>query len=348
MHSGEKLTKLIHQHRWEKAQAFLSKLDADGQHEVRSFVSDTGGTCTHEICFFDAPLELLIAVLDFCPNHVFKIDNEHRTPLFTASACCASALIISSLIALHPKAVEMKDVGGRTPLIAACLHEHFGVMRDGQSLRYRQTCVIEELLYANSSVVLVPDNEEITALEYAILGNAGKSAVTLLQKTTAVEEKIKSELECTARRTIRFVPLLKHRSGNNSSSVGTTILPKNPLEWNSYKISPLLDERKKNRPKEELDGNTKSRLSSADPIINPEMDDEFINAAVLQFMGIPQEDWGHKDSISLDRVKKFKIWRTICEASKTLEHGIHDMPVIIDFNSGDSTTIISDLTHRPS
>lgn len=347
MNSGEKLTKLIHQHRWDKAQAFVSKLDVDGQHGVRSFVTDTGGTCTHELCFFDAPLELLIAVLDFCPDHVFRIDNENRTPLFTASACCASALIISSLIALHPKAVEMKDLGGRTPLVAACLHEHFGVMRDGQSLRYRQTCVIEELLYANSSVVLIADNEEITALEYAILGNAGKSAVNLLQKATAVEEKIKSELNCTARRTIRFVPLLKHRTGNNST-VGTTILPKNPLEWNSYKISPLFDERKKNRHKEELDGKTKRRLSSSDPIINPEMDDEFINAAVLQFMGIPQEDWGRKDSISLDKVKKFKIWRTICEARENLEHGIHDMPVIIDLNSGDSFTIISDLTNRPS
>ena len=78
------------------------------------------------------------------------------------------------------------------------------------------------------------------------------------------------------------------------------------------------------------------------------MDDEFINAAVLQFMGIPQEDWGRKDSISLDKVKKFKIWRTICEARENLEHGIHDMPVIIDLNSGDSFTIISDLTNRPS
>jgi ankyrin repeat protein len=347
MNSGEKLTKLIHQYRWDKAQAFVSKLDVDGQHGVRSFVTDTGGTCTHELCSFDAPLELLIAVLDFCPDHFFRIDNENRTPLFTASACCASALIISSLIALHPKAVEMKDLGGRTPLVAACLHEHFGVMRDGQSLRYRQTCVIEELLYANSSVVLIADNEEITALEYAILGNAGKSAVNLLQKATAVEEKIKSELNCTARRTIRFVPLLKHRTGNNST-VGTTILPKNPLEWNSYKISPLFDDRKKNRHKEELDGKTKRRLSSSDPIINPEMDDEFINAAVLQFMGIPQEDWGRKDSISLDKVKKFKIWRTICEARENLEHGIHDMPVIIDLNSGDSFTIISDLTNRPS
>ena len=341
--SCEKLIKLIQQHRWNKVLSFVSNLDAEGEQKVRSYVTNAGGTCTHELCYFDAPLEIIIAIIDFCPQHVQRTDNENRTPLFTAAACGASALVISSLIALYPRALEIKDKGGRTPLIAACMHEHFGgVMRDGQSLRYRQNSVIEELLFADSSAALVADTDGITALEYAILGNAGKAAVNLLQKATAAEEKIKFELENTAGRTrsTTVTPLIKHRNG---STIGTTILPKNPLEWQCYKISPMFDERNKNRIRQNQDDNAEKTLSRSDPIVNSEMEDEFINAAILQFMGIPQEDWGRKDSIPLDKVKKFKIWKTICEARENLENTIEDIPMIIHINGGESIASMSTL-----
>lgn len=341
---GEKMLKLIRQLRWDKVQSLVLKLDSEGKRDVRSFVTESGGTCVHELVYFDAPFETLISVVDFCPEHVQLTDDDNRTPLFIASLCCASTLVISSLIALYPKALEIKDSSGRTPMIAACMHEHFGLMRDGHGSRYRQTCVIEELLVANSRMVLVSDKNGITALEHAILCSAGKDAITLLQRATAIEEKIKSELENTVKRSKmqNMVPLLSYRR-TNGSSTGTTILPKNPIEWNPYKITPMLDERK-NRQKTGIDDGRKGRSDPQGSITNNEVEVDFINAAVLQFIGVPQEDWGRKDSVSLEKVKSYKIWKRICEARENLEHENDEIPVLIAINKGENATCFSDLS----
>ena len=86
-------------------------------------------------------------MIDFSPSKVRKVDHENRTPLFMAAASGASALIVSSLLALYPEATTVQDHEGRTPLIAAYMHQDPGaIMRDGQTSRYRQFGIVQDLV----------------------------------------------------------------------------------------------------------------------------------------------------------------------------------------------------------
>lgn len=330
---GMKLIKLAQQHRWNKVEALLTQRDYDTRMSIITAKDEFGGNCIHVLCRFDPPLELLIEVVDFCPSKVREVDHENRTPLFMAAASGASVLVINSLLALYPEAAKMKDNDGRTPLIAACMHQDPGaIMRDGQTSRYRQFRIVQELIAVNSSVVDCVDNRDMTALDYAIVRRGELSTVTLLQKVTAIEQRIKAQLNDSKRRS-RLPPIvmpsdIMKDNGNDS------LLPRDPLHWNCYQISRSFEERNAHRLKR------LNYLQEKDTV--PFVSDEtFFNATVLQFIGMPSEN-KYQDNITAEKVKDFKVWKLICRANDSVaQRSGPEKPLIIDLLDEESN--ISDL-----
>ena len=295
-----------------------------------------GGNCVHVLCRFDPPLELFIQVVDLCPSKVREVDNENRTPLFMAAASGASAAIVSSLLALYPEAATMRDLDGRTPLIAACMHQDPGaIMRDGQSSRYRQFRIVQELIAATPNGVDLSDLNGLNALEYAILGSGELCTVIVLQKAVAIDQRIRAEWNDSKRRT--RLPSIASPSDPPQQNETDSTLPHNPLQWDCYKIS---------RPFEERNAHRLKRLNYCkykEDVIPFGCDETFFNNTILQFMGMPSENKS-EDSISAGKVKDFKIWKTICKFndSRMQSKTPRTKAVIVDLL--DDVSRISDLT----
>ena len=332
---GKKLMKFAQQHRWDKIESLLRKGDNDIAQSIKETKDEFGGNCIHILCLFDAPFHIFIQVVDFCPSKVREVDKENRTPLFMAAASGASAAVVSSLLALYPEAATIKDYEGRTPLMAACMHQDPGaVMRDGQSSRYRQFRIVQELVASIPNGVELSDFKGHNALEYAILGNGELSTVTLLQKAVAIEQRIRVEWNNSNRRT--RLPSIVFPSDQAKNNDIDSCLPQNALQWDCYKISRPIEERNAHRMDRPRLLEMETHLGFAgDPC------SEFVNGAILQFIGMPYEDNIVDEVILLDKVKDFQIWHMIYRAHE-LEEKSAVKPVIIDI-VGDEESI-SDIS----
>lgn len=88
---------------------------------------------------------------------------------------------------MDPSAVTIKDSQGKAPIHYLCMH-YVDAFRPGNLGEVDATeCMVqamETLLEADLSIVTIEDNEEYTALEYAIESNAPYRLVRRLQKAT--------------------------------------------------------------------------------------------------------------------------------------------------------------------
>jgi hypothetical protein len=334
---GKKLIKLAQQHCWNKVETLLTNTNYEMRMSIMTAKDGFGGNCVHVLCRFDPPLDLFIQVVDLCPSKVREVDNENRTPLFMAAASGASINVINSLLALYPEAATMRDLDGRTPLIAACMHQDPGAImtRDGQSYRYRQFRIVQELVAVNASIVDCVDNGNMNALDYAIIRRGELKTVILLQKVTAIEQRIRAEWNDSKRRT--RLPSIASPSDPPQQNETDSTLPHNPLQWDCYKIS---------RPFEERNAHRLKRLNYCkykEDVIPFGCDETFFNNTILQFMGMPSENKS-EDSISAGKVKDFKIWKTICKFndSRMQSKTPRTKAVIVDLL--DDVSRISDLT----
>jgi len=331
---GKKLIKFAQQHRWNKIESLLTNTDYDTRISIIAAKDEFGGNCIHVFCRHDPPLELFIKMIDFCPSKVREVDKENRTPLFMAAASGASVTVINALLALYPEAATIKDHEGRTPLIAVCMHQDPGaITRDGQSSRYRQFRIVQELVTTDASVVDCVDNRSMTALDYAILRRGELSTVTLLQKAVAIEQRIRAEWNNSNQRTrLPSIVLPSCQAKNNDID---SCLPHNALQWDCYKISRPFDERNAHRMKRLNYWKDKENVSPFGP------DEAFFNSTILQFIGMPSESKS-QDNASAGKVKDFRIWKTICKSNDSRnKNPMTRIPVIIDLLDDDSR--VSDL-----
>jgi ankyrin repeat protein len=337
---GKKLMKLAQQHRWDKLEKFLMAADYNVKESIKETKDDFGGNCVHILCLFDAPLDLFIQVVDLCPSKVREVDNENRTPLFMAAASGASAAIVSSLLALYPEAATMRDLDGRTPLIAACMHQDPGaIMRDGQSSRYRQFRIVQELIAATPNGVDLSDLNGLNALEYAILGSGELCTVIVLQKAVAIDQRIRAEWNDSKRRT--RLPSIVSPSDPPKQNETDSTLPHNPLQWDCYKISRSFERRNAHRMDDILPrflDMERKGIRCREPF------NEFRNGAVMQFIGMPGEENMVDEVIFIAKVKEFKVWQTICRAYEPREQTQLNAvkPIIIDLMDDNSS--ISDIS----
>mmetsp|Transcript_10087 Transcript_10087/g.18113 ORF Transcript_10087/g.18113 Transcript_10087/m.18113 type:complete len:308 (+) Transcript_10087:184-1107(+) len=143
------------------------------------------------------PFQIVAKMMSLCPNPLETLraqDDKGRTPLHIAAACDANPLVIKLLGSADPTACTILDADSRTPLHLACDSSCnlFEDQNDNDELscpphRQRETPMyhrIQALLSDSLAASLVEDEDDMNALEYAILSNASLDVVILLQKAT--------------------------------------------------------------------------------------------------------------------------------------------------------------------
>jgi ankyrin repeat protein len=126
------------------------------------------------------------------PRKKSKKEDSSTTLLHSAVLFGACPRTISGLIKRHPEAASVIDKSGRTPLHLACIcwNHHFSGMGDTTSFSCKQERVmkvIRDLCDAASYSINIEDNDDMSALEYAIISDMPLAAVKRIQKASVEE-----------------------------------------------------------------------------------------------------------------------------------------------------------------
>ena len=210
------LFRLIQSNDWQMLHdAFLSDARSKKfQHlaEVVSASTSFGGmTLLHATVRFDPPPALVRRMVELCPDAPSSRDYLDRTPLHVAAGTDAGAAVVRSLVEAYPEACDAKDEDGRTPLHMACdaeceLFEDPGVEKR-KKRRELSYPTIRILLSASPGSAVLEDNDETTAIEYALMSDAELETVKLLQRAAqrVMRKKLKEERADKAKRSYQQV-----------------------------------------------------------------------------------------------------------------------------------------------
>mmetsp|Transcript_30500 Transcript_30500/g.64260 ORF Transcript_30500/g.64260 Transcript_30500/m.64260 type:complete len:218 (-) Transcript_30500:1277-1930(-) len=149
-----------------------------------------GMTLLHAVVRYDPPLELVFNMILACREIAAARDCIGRTPLHVAAGTQASPSLIKLLVQACPESCEVQDDDGRTPLHLACdnscqlFEDDFMQSRPPPSYD-----VIRYLLQGSLKAAALEDEDETSALEYAIISGAPIKVVKLLQKATQKQAK---------------------------------------------------------------------------------------------------------------------------------------------------------------
>ena len=151
-------------------------------------------TLLHAVLRYNPPLETVIKMIlrlqdgsNDCNNLIDAVraqDSMGRTPIHIAAACDANAMIIKLLGSADPTACSSLDTSGRTPLHLACINE------DNETSQYPTRHgppsieTVRALLSVSLEPALIEDEDDMSALEYAIISDANIDVVQLLQLAT--------------------------------------------------------------------------------------------------------------------------------------------------------------------
>ena len=181
------LESLVARRKWNRIRSLLSSADSDSD-LLEGYAQNSARDILHILFASDPPLDVVTDLLSLCPSRVEAIDSTGRTPLHMATASGASAEVVEPLIALHPAAAGSRDSRGETPLMLAAAHGK----RADKSL-------IKALIRASPRTVNDEDEEDMGALEYALLSEVPRDVFRMLQKSCAKERKRRDEKAKKAR-----------------------------------------------------------------------------------------------------------------------------------------------------
>jgi len=203
---------LIGQHSWSELLRLLQKCRNEiGHQEIN--VRDTNSTflmrseilahddisnaqnVLHYACQNQAPAQIIYLLQKVDNRFACQIDNKGRTPLHFAAACGASDDAISILLREFPVAARMQDKFGKTPLILACSKAGNDALC-GTNERRNETSscspsarVLRKLCTACGTAIISEDDEEMSALEYAIVNALDSKIVSSLQKASSKTQR---------------------------------------------------------------------------------------------------------------------------------------------------------------
>ena len=144
-----------------------------------------GMTLLHAVVRCNPPIDLVLDMLEMCPELIGTRDSLGRTPLHVATGSVASPDLIKILAHVCPTACDTQDIDGKTPLHFACDSSRVLFESDitGETMALRQPChdSIRALLSESIAAVTIEDVTEMCPLEYAIMSNALPKTVKLLQ-----------------------------------------------------------------------------------------------------------------------------------------------------------------------
>ena len=144
-----------------------------------------GMTLLHATVKCDPPIDLVLEMINICPELTAARDCLGRTPLHVATGSSASPILIRLLVHSYPAACDTQDIDGRTPLHFAC--DSSCVLFEGdnndESNASREPChdSIRALLSESLVATTVEDIDEMNPVEYAIMSGAPLKTVRLLQ-----------------------------------------------------------------------------------------------------------------------------------------------------------------------
>ncbi|KAL7524322.1 hypothetical protein ACHAXR_001490, partial [Thalassiosira sp. AJA248-18] len=144
-----------------------------------------GMTLLHACVRYDPPIKLLDQMIKLYPEALEGEDCLGRTPLHVAAGSSASPWVIKLLTINYPQACNIQDEDGRTPLHFACDTSCELFEDDECSPRGPPTLnTVKVLLSGSLDAVTLEDEDEMNAVEYAIISDAPLDVVNLLQKAT--------------------------------------------------------------------------------------------------------------------------------------------------------------------
>ncbi len=155
-----------------------------------------GMTLLHAAVKCDPPPELVLEMIEICPDLTVARDCLGRTPLHVAAGSAVAPRLIKILAHIYPDACDAQDADGKTPLHFAC--DSSSVLfeddeedddDDGadEAAKPLPPChdVICALLSESLAAATIEDVDEMSPLEHAIMSNASLKTVKLLQHAAA-------------------------------------------------------------------------------------------------------------------------------------------------------------------
>ena len=152
-----------------------------------------GMTLLHACARYNPPVEIVSHMIMVCPGIVGAQDCIGRTPLHVAAGTGASPRLIRLLVKACPQSCNVQDEDGRTPLHLACDSSCQLFENDDSDERGPPSYdAVLALLKGSLLSATLEDEDEMSALEYAIVSDAPIEVVKLLQKAT--QKQIKNTL----------------------------------------------------------------------------------------------------------------------------------------------------------
>lgn len=144
-----------------------------------------GMTLLHACVRYDPPINVLVQMIKLYPQALTGEDCLGRTPLHVAAGSGASPQVLKLLTVNYPEACNIQDEDGRTPLHFAC-DTSCEMFEDEQSTPRGPPSLdtVRVLLSGSLEAVTLEDVDEMNAVEYAIVSDAGMDVVNLLQRAT--------------------------------------------------------------------------------------------------------------------------------------------------------------------
>jgi len=176
--------RMIAQQDWDAVREVLST--ESGKDALRSGISSLGiDGALHFACRFHPPLDVIVSIAEVFPGAVLHCDKAGRYPLHIAAKWGASPLVLRFLVEEEPSVCAIQDETGRTPLHHICRSygRNYSVRKnDGRTLKEALLEVVRGLCKASPATVNLEDEEDMTALEYAIESDLDMKVVRTMQK----------------------------------------------------------------------------------------------------------------------------------------------------------------------
>ena len=145
-----------------------------------------GMTLLHAIVRCNPPLDVVAKMMDICPDQLAAKDCLGRTPLHVAAGSSAGPRLVKLIAHAYPASCDATDEDGKTPLHFACDSTCELFEDDAARSMPREVCheTVRALLSESLLAATIEDMDEMNALEYAIMSDAGLMTVRLLQKAS--------------------------------------------------------------------------------------------------------------------------------------------------------------------
>ena len=158
--------------------------------------SNYGLTLLHACARYNPPVSVLRNVIELYPEALRKQDCLGRTPLHIAAGYGASSSVMKILTVKYPEACNIQDADGRTPLHFAC-DKFCKLFNEDDMISSRgppRLKTVQLLLLGSLESVILEDDDEMNALEYALLCEAPMEVITLLQRAMQWVNKVRRSI----------------------------------------------------------------------------------------------------------------------------------------------------------